>query len=56
MRRHRKGLPNKVAIPAAEAASACMADRHTPFLFDDWYVAAFARKIGRTLFGNPVVM
>lgn len=54
-------LPNEATIRAAQAASARMADRHTPFLFDDWYVAAFGNEIGRsllkrTLLGKPVVM
>lgn len=54
-------LPNEATLRAAQAASARMADRHTPFLFDDWYVAAFADEIGRTLLkrtllGKPVVM
>lgn len=38
-----------------------MADRHTPFSFDDWYVAAFADELGphllaRTLLGRGIVM
>lgn len=54
-------LPNDTTLRAAQAASARMADRHTPFLFDDWYVAAFADELGRsllkrTLLGRRVVM
>lgn len=54
-------LPTAAAIEAAQAASARMADRHTPFIFDDWYVAAFADEIGphllaRTLLGRGIVM
>ncbi len=46
---------------AAQNASARMADRQTPFVFDDWYVAAFADELGpqllaRTLLGRGVVM
>lgn len=48
-------------IQAAQAASARMADRDTPFIFDAWYVAAFAEELGpqlmqRTLLGKRVVM
>lgn len=54
-------LPAASVIGAAQAASARMADRHTPFVFDDWYVAAFADELGphllaRTLLGRAVVM
>lgn len=54
-------LPASTVIGAAQAASARMADRHTPFVFDDWYVAAFADELGprllaRTLLGRGVVM
>ena len=54
-------VPSSAVIKATQAASARMADRHTPFIFDDWYVAAFAEEIGphllsRTLLGRGVVM
>ena len=54
-------LPSTTVIQATQAASAKMADRHTPFVFDDWYVAAFADEVGqqllaRTLLGRGVVM
>ena len=54
-------LPPTSVIEATQAASARMADRHTPFVFDDWYVAAFANEVGprllaRTLLGRGVVM
>lgn len=54
-------LPAPSVIQATQAASAKMADRHTPFVFDDWYVAAFADEVGaqllaRTLLGRGIVM
>ena len=54
-------LPNEAMRRAAQAASAKLADRLTPFLYDDWYVAAFADEIGRhllkrKLLGKPVVL
>jgi phenylpropionate dioxygenase-like ring-hydroxylating dioxygenase large terminal subunit len=54
-------LPSTTVIQATQAASAKMADRHTPFVFDEWYVAAFADEVGpqllaRTLLGRGVVM
>jgi vanillate O-demethylase monooxygenase subunit len=54
-------LPATSVIQATQAASAKMADRHTPFVFDEWYVAAFADEVGqqllaRTLLGRGVVM
>lgn len=54
-------LPAASVISATQAASAKMADRHTPFVFDDWYVAAFADEVGphlltRTLLGRAIVM
>lgn len=53
--------PAASVIAASQAASARMADRHTPFVFDDWYVAAFADELGphllaRTLLGRGIVM
>jgi len=53
--------PDASVIRATQAASARMADRHTPFVFDDWYVAAFADELGpqllsRTLLGRGIVM
>jgi phenylpropionate dioxygenase-like ring-hydroxylating dioxygenase large terminal subunit len=54
-------LPAAAVIGATQAASAKMADRHTPFIFDDWYVAAFAQEVGphllaKTLLGKGIVM
>ncbi|PUE06781.1 Rieske (2Fe-2S) protein [Limnohabitans sp. T6-5] len=52
--------PLKV-IAAAQAASERLADRHTPFIFNDWYVAAFGNEIkdqllARTLLGRRLVL
>lgn len=54
-------IPETSVMSAVQAASARMADRQTPFIFDDWYVAAFADELGphllaRTLLGRGVVM
>lgn len=53
--------PSPALRERAQAASARMADRHTPFVFNEWYVAAFAEEIGRsllkrTLLGKRVVL
>lgn len=54
-------LPTASVMAAAQNASARMADRHTPFVHDDWYVAAFANELGpqllaRTLLGRALVL
>lgn len=55
-------LPSLAAVRGAQAAASRMADRHTPFVFDDWYVAAFleelpaGRLLPRTLLGRRVVL
>jgi nitrite reductase/ring-hydroxylating ferredoxin subunit len=36
-------------IAAAQRASREMADRDTPFVFNEWYVAAFSAEVGREL-------
>lgn len=53
--------PADTIVAAAQRASAGMADRNTPFIFDEWYVAAFADEVGRrllarTLLGRKVVL
>ncbi len=53
--------PGAAVIHKVQAASARMADRDTPFVFDDWYVAAFADELGphllaRTLLGRGLVL
>lgn len=47
--------PAPAVVAAAQRASAAMADRDTPFIFDDWYVAAFADEIGRALFARTLL-
>lgn len=42
-------LPSSSLVRAARAATRSMADRTTPFIFNEWYVAAFAQEIGRSL-------
>ena len=53
--------PQPAVIAAAKNASERMADRHTPFVMNDWYVAAFAEEIkdqllARTLLGRRLVL
>lgn len=53
--------PDARVIQAAQTASSRMADRHTPFVFNAWYVAAFGEELGkgllaRQLLGKRVVM
>ncbi|RQR51644.1 aromatic ring-hydroxylating dioxygenase subunit alpha [Burkholderia sp. Bp9140] len=48
-------------ISAAQASAGSMANRDTPFVFDEWYVAARSSEIGRallprTLLGKQVVL
>ena len=52
--------PHISVIAAAQSASQRLADRHTPFVMNDWYVAAFAEEIqnqllARTLLGHRLV-
>jgi phenylpropionate dioxygenase-like ring-hydroxylating dioxygenase large terminal subunit len=42
-------LPSTTLIRAAAAAGAHLADRHTPLIRNEWYVAAFAGELGRHL-------
>ncbi|GGC01397.1 (2Fe-2S)-binding protein [Novosphingobium endophyticum] len=42
-------LPKAEVVRAARRASSGMADRDTPFIFDEWYVAAFSDDVGRAL-------
>ncbi len=53
--------PLPAVIAAAQNASQRMADRHTPFVMNDWYVAAFGeevkhRLLARTLLGRRLVI
>ena len=41
-------------ISAAQNASQRLADRHTPFVMNDWYVAAFGEEIKDQLLAIPV--
>jgi nitrite reductase/ring-hydroxylating ferredoxin subunit len=42
-------LPSNSLIRAARVAGRSMADRTTPFIFNEWYVAGFAHEFDRTL-------
>lgn len=48
-------LPSRELIDTAQAASSRMADRDTPFIFNDWYVAAYDAEIGRSLFKRTLL-
>lgn len=54
-------LPNATVLEATRAAGSRMADRDTPFILNEWYVAALSDEVGesllaRTLLGKRVVM
>ncbi|QGZ56887.1 aromatic ring-hydroxylating dioxygenase subunit alpha [Paraburkholderia acidiphila] len=54
-------LPSQKIISAGQRALQQMADRDTPFIFNDWYVAALKQEVGRqltkrTLLGRRVVL
>ncbi len=53
-------LPSPVLIERMQAATASMAGRNTPFIFDEWYCAGFSTDFGpqlvtRKLLGQQVV-
>ncbi|MGE4337743.1 MAG: Rieske 2Fe-2S domain-containing protein [Pigmentiphaga sp.] len=52
--------PSPAMVRAAQVAGARMADRNTSFIFNEWYVGAFADEVGRsllrrTLLGRDVI-
>lgn len=52
--------PSQTVVTAAQNAAQRLADRHTPFVMNDWYVAAFGNEIkgqllARTLLGRRLV-
>jgi len=53
-------LPSSKMIASSRKASSQMADRDTPFIYNEWYVGAFSDEVGRelkarTLLGKRVV-
>ena len=40
-------LPNASTLHALKNAGASMANRNTPFVYDEWYVAAFGADVSR---------
>ena len=42
-------LPSEQLIASSRKSSARMADRNTPFIFNEWYVAAFSSEVSREL-------
>lgn len=54
-------LPSPAMLQAVKKSAASMANRSTPFLFNEWYVAGFADEIQhallpRTLLGKRIVL
>jgi phenylpropionate dioxygenase-like ring-hydroxylating dioxygenase large terminal subunit len=47
--------PSTTLIRAARTAGRTMADRTTPFVFNEWYVAAFASEVGRHLLRRKIL-
>lgn len=47
--------PSAQIVAAAQRASAEMADRTTPFVFNEWYVAAFSSEVGRSLLARKLL-
>ena len=47
--------PSPTVIAAAQNAALRMADRHTPFVMNDWYVAAFGEEIQRALLARTLL-
>ena len=42
-------IPRRTIVDGARAAMRALADRSTPLIRNEWYVAAFAHEVGRTL-------
>lgn len=54
-------LPSPAVLQALKKSASTMANRNTPFVYNEWYVAAFSREVGReflprTLLGKRVVL
>lgn len=47
--------PSPDTIRAAQTAQSRMADRNTPFIYNEWYVAAFGDELGRTLLKRTIL-
>lgn len=47
--------PASEIIAASRRASSEMADGATPFIFDEWYVAAFSQEVGRHLLSRMLL-
>lgn len=48
-------LPNANLIASSRKAAAQMATRDTSFIFNEWYVAAFAEDVGRELLARTLL-
>ena len=48
-------LPSSSTIQGAKSANRRMADGNTPFIFNEWYAAAFADELGRALFKRTLL-
>jgi phenylpropionate dioxygenase-like ring-hydroxylating dioxygenase large terminal subunit len=47
--------PSVEVIRKAKAARAQLADQDTPFIYNEWYVAAYANEVGRTLLARTLL-
>lgn len=48
-------LPSSIAMQAGQKAARRMANRDTPFIYDEWYVAALAEEVGRSLLARTIL-
>ena len=48
-------LPSRELLRSSRIASQAMADRNTPLIFNEWYVAALADEVGRGLLKRRVL-
>jgi phenylpropionate dioxygenase-like ring-hydroxylating dioxygenase large terminal subunit len=48
-------LPSQAMLSAVKKTAMTMANRATPFLFNEWYVAAFASEVRRTLLARELL-
>lgn len=47
--------PAPALVRAALSANQAMASRHTPFIFNEWYVAALSQEVGRKLLARKIL-
>jgi vanillate O-demethylase monooxygenase subunit len=52
---HRMTRPSPNALKGVHKVGELLADRHTPFVENEWYVAAFADEVGRALLARTLL-